>query len=417
MALVVGIAAGALVLGTMLRNGPIGSVNDGSRWDTVWALVERGTYVIDEAPWDTIDKVKRGDHFYSSKPALLPTIVAGEYWLIRRLTKWRLPDHTEPVVRTILCTVNVLPLMVYIWLYGSFLQRHVEDPWWQAFWLVAAAFGTYVTGYSSTFNNHTVAAWSVLFALYCLLRILYEDVRSPLHFALAGFFAALAVPNELPAAIFLVLVFGLLVRAAPRQTLLYALPAALIPVAGYVVTTYLSTGSLIPYYAGLKTPLYQYEGSYWRQPQGIDALHEPKWIYLFNMLIGHHGIFSLVPVNILAAVSMGLVVSRRVRKLPLLAWLGLIVTVVVLGFYTFKTNNYGGGADGLRWTIWLIPLWMCIGPLGVEVYGGKRWVRALAVAALFLSVMSVTRALPNPWTKPWIEDLAEKRGWINYYPD
>ena len=35
--------------------------NDISRWCTVWSLLERGTYVIDECPWqaDTQDKVFR----------------------------------------------------------------------------------------------------------------------------------------------------------------------------------------------------------------------------------------------------------------------------------------------------------------------------------------------------------------------
>ncbi len=408
---------GGLVLGALLRVGQPGCVNDQSRWDTVWALVERGTYVIDEAPWaGTIDKVQRDGHFYSSKPALLPTLVAGEYWLIRRLTPWKLPDHTELVIRTILVTVNLVPLLIYVWLYGAFLLRHLDDPWWRAYWLVAAAIGSYVTAYSVTFNNHTVAAWSAFFALYSVLRIAYEGSRSPLHFALAGFFSAFAVPNEFPSGVLLVVVFAYLVYRAPQPTLLFFVPGALLPTAAYLITTYLSTGGFIPYYAGLDTSLYQYEGSYWTHPQGIDALHEPKWFYLFNMLIGHHGIFSLTPVNILAAVSMFLVVVGRVRQLPAFAWMGLIVTPVVLGFYTFKTGNYGGYADGLRWTIWMVPLWMMIGPLGVQVYGSKRWVRALAMVALLISVMSVARALGNPWNKPWLEELAEKWGWINYYP-
>ncbi len=70
------------------------SANDISRWCTVWSLLERGTYAIDECPWqaDTQDKVfrARGErpagrrtkaepvkHYYSSKPALLPTLIAG----------------------------------------------------------------------------------------------------------------------------------------------------------------------------------------------------------------------------------------------------------------------------------------------------------------------------------------------------
>ena len=76
--------------------------NDISRWCTVWSLLERGTYVIDECPWqaDTQDKVFRAPkgaisppagqepvrHYYSSKPALLPTLIAGILYPARLAT-------------------------------------------------------------------------------------------------------------------------------------------------------------------------------------------------------------------------------------------------------------------------------------------------------------------------------------------
>ena len=72
---------------------PFLSANDRSRWLTIRSLVERGTYEIDaivgEPTWDTIDMVQhRGRdgelHLYSSKPPLLATLLAGEYWAINR---------------------------------------------------------------------------------------------------------------------------------------------------------------------------------------------------------------------------------------------------------------------------------------------------------------------------------------------
>jgi hypothetical protein len=67
---------------------PLFSANDRSRWCTVWSLVERGTFAIDEIirqpGWDTIDKVRYREHFYSSKPPLLPTLTAGLYWGLKR---------------------------------------------------------------------------------------------------------------------------------------------------------------------------------------------------------------------------------------------------------------------------------------------------------------------------------------------
>ena len=86
-ALVIITAATFIAAGHTLRQPTFMTANDISRWCTVWSLLERGTYVIDECPWqiDTQDKVyaraqeRSGQtggqepvkHYYSSKPALL----------------------------------------------------------------------------------------------------------------------------------------------------------------------------------------------------------------------------------------------------------------------------------------------------------------------------------------------------------
>ncbi len=98
------------------KQRPFLSANDRSRWATVRALVEHGTYAIDDIVsqpnWDTIDMVKhRGrdgqPHLYSSKPALFPTLMAGEYWVIHKLTGWTLGTHPYEIGRFMLLTINV----------------------------------------------------------------------------------------------------------------------------------------------------------------------------------------------------------------------------------------------------------------------------------------------------------------------
>ena len=60
LALSLAIVTAGIALGLMMRTGPVHCPNDQSRWDTVWSLVEQGTYIIDGAPWEhTIDKVQR----------------------------------------------------------------------------------------------------------------------------------------------------------------------------------------------------------------------------------------------------------------------------------------------------------------------------------------------------------------------
>src|SRR5262249_17629856 len=59
-ALVIITAATFIAAGHTLRQPVFMTANDISRWCTVWSLLERGTYVIDECPWhvDTQDKIQ-----------------------------------------------------------------------------------------------------------------------------------------------------------------------------------------------------------------------------------------------------------------------------------------------------------------------------------------------------------------------
>ncbi|MFM8434982.1 MAG: glycosyltransferase family 2 protein, partial [Planctomycetia bacterium] len=102
---------------------PFLSANDRSRWLTIRALVERGTFAIEdlvtEPGWDTIDAVVHADasgrkHLYSSKPPLLSVLAAGPYWLLRAATGWTLGDHPFEVGRLLMVLYGLLPLLVTI---------------------------------------------------------------------------------------------------------------------------------------------------------------------------------------------------------------------------------------------------------------------------------------------------------------
>ena len=71
--MLIALVASGLILGVMLRLQMVSGANDASRWNTVWSLTNGKGYTIDDAPYSTIDKVRRDGHFYSSKPPLMPT--------------------------------------------------------------------------------------------------------------------------------------------------------------------------------------------------------------------------------------------------------------------------------------------------------------------------------------------------------
>ena len=416
--MLIALVASGLILGVMLRLQMVSGANDGSRWNTVWSLANGKGYIIDEAPYSTIDKVHRDGHFYSSKPPLLPTILAGLAWLIRAMTGWAIPHQAHIVTRLILLLVNIIPFCMLVVLYGTLLERMQIGLAARLFCILVAAFGTYLTSYSAALNNHTQAAWAAFFALYCAIRIRYDGQTAWHYFTLCGLFTAWTVANEMVAVLFALSLMGLLFQSHPRQTLKYFLPPAIVIAAAYMYTIYISTGGFLPYYLYFNTDYYQYEGSYWRTPRGIDAANEPKWFYLFNLLLGHHGIFSLTPVFFIAFYGM----LQRKPALEAIQRMGLCLSAGLLIFYTLRTNNYGGVCQGARWLFWLIPFWLISLAPVVDRYLHSRKFRAFALVGLLMSIMSASHALsgnkdkgrPGPWSPSWVQILMHDMGWIEY---
>jgi hypothetical protein len=436
-ALVIAVAAGqglaSILTATMLYSParawpknrpphtPLFSANDRSRWCTVWSLVERGTYQIDEIievrGWNTIDKGRHNDHFYSSKPPFLSTIVAGLYWALKHALGLDLLKQTHETVQIILLFVNWLPWIVALVLLAAIGERYARSDWSRIFLIIAAAGGTFLTTFLTTLNNHTVAAWSVVFALYPALRIVNDGRRSGWLFALAGFWGAFAACSELPAALFGLALLAALARQSPKQALLWFVPAAVIPLAFFFYTNWLCTGGIMPFYASFNAPYpsfykYEYKGvpSYWMNPSPQDVGESSALVYLFHCTFGHHGIFSLSPVFLLTIAGW----LRLGKPFPLrqVGWLSLVLTVWVLVFYLSRTQsyNYGGNTSGLRWAFWLIPLWLLAIVPALDACGNRRAFRIAAAVLLAVSVFSAAFPHVNPWQPPWMKNVMDLLG-------
>jgi energy-coupling factor transporter transmembrane protein EcfT len=448
--------------------------NDRSRFATVRALVDEGTYVVGrrdparatpknpygdygivfEPGWETLDKVLRPEphdgaqEFFSSKPPLFATLVAGEYWLLKHALGWEITDRIGRwnVVRAVLLTVNALPLLIYLLVLSRLLDRLGTTDWGRLYVLAAACFGTFVTTFAVTLNNHTPAACCALFALAAALPAWERGSAAALCFALAGFFAALTATFELPAASFLALLFVLLLVRSPGRTLAFFVPAALLPAAAFLLTNYLAIGMLKPAYGEFGGPWYEYPGSHWladpgQVKRGIDWAfqQEPRAAYVFHFLAGHHGVFSLTPVWLLALAGMvwgtwRLVTAGRRHGLRPLVWGGagdpgaaerarllvagmaLVLGVVVTGFYLVWVArwNYGGFTSGPRWLIWLTPLWLLALLPVADWLAARRWGRVLGYVLLGVSALSASYPAWNPWRHPWLYNLLEALGWRAY---
>jgi hypothetical protein len=511
---------------------PFQSANDRSRWATIRALADDGTYAIDHIifdqrgsrvrGWHTIDLVRHvgpdgREHYYSSKPTLLPTLLAGPYWLFKMATGATLAEHPHYVARWMLALVNVLPLLVALWLLARLIDGLATTDFARIFAVGAACFGTFLTTFAVTLNNHLTAAIPLVVGLAVIVPMWRTQRFGWGGMATAGLCLAFVAANELPALSILALTgMGLALRA-PRTTLLAFVPAALVVAAGAIGTNILAHGDWRTPYAhrhdgpvlatvggdlaaeldagrvpsqlaqaaaaagvsisdeatiderrpggrwSLWDPAsnrrlalvqsgeppqatieirrwdnwYDYPGSYWRPEnlRGIDRGEASPWVYARNVLIGHHGLFSLTPIWLLSAAGCWLWLwPRSGERLspasdderPDAAWLDvrfvlaattLIITVVVLAFYLSRPQidrNYGGGTSCLRWLLWLAPLWLLTLLPAADRLSRRGWGRALLLALLGVSVFSAHYAAANPWSHPWLFDYWTWLGWIEY---
>jgi hypothetical protein len=244
---------------------PFLSANDRSRWCTILALTVNGTYAIDQVieirdpntkrrTWDTIDKVRhRGpdgkQHYYSSKPPLLPTMYAGVYWLVRSTTGATLTGQTFFVVRWMLLLVNLIPLIGLWCLMLHWIRQAKLDRWQAVVLAVFALAGTFLSTFVVTLNNHLPAAVAAAISLEAMRRIVVDLDRRKRWFVLAGVAASFAAANELPALSWLVVTgFVLVVHDWRKACSCYA--PALLPVAvAFMATNYWAHGTWRPAYS------------------------------------------------------------------------------------------------------------------------------------------------------------------------
>ena len=235
------------------------SANDRSRWCTIRALVDHGTYEIDpvikrKTDWYTIDMVRHKgtdgrEHYYSSKPPLLPTLLAGEYWLLKSVAGVTLADNPFYVARIVLVLSNVIPLVLYFVVLAWIVESLGTNDWSRMFVMACATWGTFLTTFAVTLNNHLPGAISVLLATYAAIRILHHGDLRIRWFVVAGFFSAFAVANELPALAMLAMFVVAFLWRVPKQTVIAFAPAALVVGIAFFATTYLAHQSLRPPYA------------------------------------------------------------------------------------------------------------------------------------------------------------------------
>ncbi|HEY1067175.1 MAG TPA: hypothetical protein VGE52_13735, partial [Pirellulales bacterium] len=228
--------------------------------------------------------------------------------------------------------------------------------------------------------------------------------------------------GELPALAFFAGLGLMLLVVDWKRTLQFGVaPAAIVAIA-YFSTLFIAHGRFeIPYSMRGAENWYDYDyerggrtlPSYWRAEnlKGVDRGEPSRAVYAFHMFLGHHGVFSLTPLWLPAWAGMLFLAFRRREALWPFALLTLGLTIVVCGFYLSRgliDRNYGGVNCGMRWLLWLAPLWLtCLLPAGV--WAARSTGRQIFFCVLLgLSSLSASYPTWNPWTQPWIFN------WLDY---
>ena len=268
MAIVVQVAR---ILGVTAVHGelPFLSANDRSRWCAIAALMEDGKWEIDRVVdildskgkskiWSSIDIVRhRGadgkEHFYSSKPPLLTAMYAALCKPITLVFGKKLTEEPFLVGRTMMILVNDLPLALWwIWLF-NWLEKNLSDPWTRFVLLNLALWGTFLTTFAATLNNHLHGAMFFAMSLGLLWQIIhaYNDGQHKSFWTWigCGLCAGLTVACELPALAWAVAA-GLILLAIDWRKLIfgYGLASALVAIA-FIATNYWAHRDIHPPYS------------------------------------------------------------------------------------------------------------------------------------------------------------------------
>lgn len=421
---------------------PFLSANDRSRFCTIRVLVEpelrekrtimrNGGAVEEEVPyaidkivtrkgWDSIDMVYHTlpddpngpGYLFSSKPPLLPTVMAAPYWVIYKTTGKTFDTDLYFMTRLMLVICHLIPLVIGWFLMAAMIERFGQTDWGRIFAMALTCFATFLSTFVVTLNNHLPAIFCITVAMYAGVRIWYDGDTRKRWFAVAAFFSTFAMACELPSALFLAFLGLALLIKHPKPTLIGGVPACLLVLAGFFGTNYIAHKSVMPAYSQQDWYFYHYNkhgkefDSYWKNRQGIDKGEESQALYIWHCTFGHHGIFSLSPVWLLSVAGLGTwLIQKKDPRLRQMALMIVAMTLICFIFYMCMTEanrNYGGMTSGLRWMFWFIPFWtLALLPV-VDFFSKFRLLRGLAIVMLLLSAMSVSYPLWNPWSHPWI---------------
>jgi hypothetical protein len=386
------------------------SANDDSRLASIDSLVTRGTWVIDDSIFNTIDKIKVGDHFYSDKPPMLSFAGAGIYSLLRNIFGLSLqatacdvdrsPTHCRAILEIgqadgayflLVFLLMTLPgALITALIYRLAHQRGFSQ---RASFMIAlaASLGTSIWPYTTVFTNHAPSAAALIVAMYLLLTHA-QPTRGQL--GLIGFCAALSAAIDLSNAIFAV---GLFIYIAwhYRSKTLWFIAGAVIPIAITIVLDYQIIGGPLP--PQTYTVGYDYTNAKFSAAiaGNVPAQNVPR--YMFDLLIGQRGLFMFFPIVIWFLMATINTARSSDHKTKWLVRISLIGSGLYFLYFALSTDNFGGNGFSPRWLLNPAAL-LALLAVTDRVMWQSRWHAIVFTGLAAYSVFQASLGVLNPWT-------------------
>jgi len=362
----------------------------------IQSTVEFKTFAIDQSTFvnRTMDKVRINDHFYSDKTALSYLIGVPIYFV---LYKFGITFSEWPRLSYYLITLLTIGLSISIMLvyFFSLLERYKLETKQRFFYVASLGIGTLILPYGIVFNSHGLGAAFIFLAFYSIL-----NAKNTMQLIFGGVLAGLAASIDLVAGnIFLILfIIFFLIRTRLFEAFLFFI-GAVIPIIIQSSITWHISGSIIPF--NIQPEFFNYPGSAFN-PSELSGVLTNSWSqsirYAFDIIIGRRaGFLYYSPILYFSFIGLIIAFAKNKYRLEgILVSTGILSTLLYL---VFKTNNYGGCAYGMRFTVSLIPVLYSFTPL-VFSFNNKRttFLKFLFILALIVSVAFSLIGIIDPWS-------------------
>lgn len=362
---------------------PIGP-NDVSRYLSIVSLAKDNSFIIDEEleKTDTMDKIYVDGHFYSDKPPLFALTFAPIYYAAKSIN---ISVYSKYLYKfSIILILGTLFAFAMSLFYKEYSERFDKHKWL----LLLLIFATPYYVFNRVLMSHALVGSLLYISFYCIRK----ENRFP-FMILAGLLSGLAMTYD-HGAIFIVLSFILYLILTKKIKELIAFGAiAAIPVLVHLVIVFHLSGSLLP--LNMHPEYFNYPGGKWanfsaglsgglKHTNPLSLLgYMLALLFMFPFGYQSKGLFLTAPILIFAFIEI--VREMREKKIEAISLFAGIFLLFL--FYSFTSNNVGGGDYAVRWFIIFMPL--CL-PYAVKFYdssGTKKGVRGWFNFALIVSLL------------------------------